>query len=122
MTDNNPQADLKNAALALYYYAAERIKEGKSRAAVIDDLIAKGVSRETAETMLDKLDESRANVARQSGYRNTAFGIAIVGMLALPLFGVFVPQVTGILQIVVLLLMAIGVYFLIRGIMQILGL
>ncbi|MEL6309521.1 MAG: hypothetical protein AAFV98_19930 [Chloroflexota bacterium] len=120
----NPQqdTDMKNAALALYYYAAERIKEGKSRAAVIDDLMQKGIGREIAENMLDKLDESRTNVTRQYGYRNAVFGGVMLVLFGLPLLGIFVPQVTGIVQFIVILLVAVGVFFLARGIMQIVGL
>lgn len=119
----NPQqeADLKNAALALYYYAAERIKEGNSREAVIDDLMKKGVGRDTAESMLDKLNTSRDNVTRRYGYRNALFGSAVMLLFGLPLLGIAVPQVTGIMQLIVILLVAVGMFFLVRGIMQMAG-
>lgn len=119
MSEN--RTDLENAALALYYYAAELIKEGKSEKEVISTLIDRGVTRETAETMLERLNVSRANVARRSGYRNALFGGALVILTVLPLFGIFVEQPVGFSQILTILLLAVGVVMLGRGLMQIFG-
>ena len=112
---------MENAALALYYHAAQMIKAGKAREEIITDLIGKGINRETAENMLDKLNQSRGNVARQSGYRNAALGAAVSILAALPILGILVPQVTGTAFGVAVLLLGIGLVILVRGVLQIVG-
>jgi hypothetical protein len=112
---------MENAALALYYHAAQLIKAGKSRDEIITELTSKGINRDTAENMLNKLDKSRANVARQHGLRNMALGGAVSVLAALPLLGILVPAVTGTAFGVAVLLLGIGLFILGRGILQIIG-
>lgn len=121
MTDKE-RSPLEEAALAFYYHAATMIKEGKSRKDILKDLTSKGVGRETAENMLDKLEKSRANVARRSGYRNAFVGIVIIVMMLLPLFGIGIAKVAGVSFSLAIILLACGVLVLGRGIMQITGL
>jgi uncharacterized membrane protein len=113
---------METAALAVYYHAAQMIKAGKSREEIITDLIEKGISRETANNMLDKLDESRANVARNRGYRNLFLGVVLIVLMILPIFGLIVPQVTGTALGVAVLILGCGFFAAVRGIMQIIGL
>lgn len=120
MSDN--RSDLENAALALYYYAAELVKEGKSSKEVVDILIQRGITRESAETIMQRLNVSRDNIARRSGYRSIVFGVIIIGMMLLPLLGIFLPQATGISIIILIVVMAVGVVIAGRGIMQVMGL
>lgn len=121
MSDQDRSA-MENAALALYYHAAQMIKDGKSNEDILEDLISKGVSRETAATMLEKLNQSRANVAKQSGYRNAAIGMVLVVLASLPVFGIGIAQASGVPLGIAFLLMGCGIYALGRGIMQITGL
>jgi hypothetical protein len=121
MSDQNP-SPMEAAALALYYHAAQLIKEGKSREEVVDDLVSKGVQRATAENMLDKLNQSRANVARQRGYRNILFAIGLILVALLPLLGIMMPKLVGVTLIIPLLMLAYGIFLLGRGLMQIIGL
>jgi uncharacterized membrane protein len=116
------RSPLEEAALAFYYHAATMIKEGKSRKDILKDLTSKGVSRETAENMLDKLEQSRVNVAQRSGYRNTFIGVVLIIMMIPPLFGIGIVKVAGVSFVSALIFMACGVFALGRGIMQITGL
>ena len=112
---------MENAALALYYHAAQMIKAGKSREEIITELTSKGINRDTVENMLTKLDQSRANVARRSGYRNAAFGGVLTIFALLPILGIFIPQVTGVAFTVAAILLVIGLFVLVRGVLQIIG-
>lgn len=115
-------SSLEEAALAFYYHAAKMIKEGKSRKDIIKDLTSKGVSQKTAENMLDKLDQSRVNVAKRSGYRNAFVGVVIIIMMILPLFGIGIAKVVGTSFTIAIILLGCGIFALGRGIMQITGL
>ena len=121
MSDQNRTA-MENAALALYYHAAQMIKEGKSDEEVLEDLVSKGVNPETAASMLEKLNESRANVAQRRGYRNVFIGIVLIVLMIFPISGIGVPQVFEVMLGIALLIMGYGIYTLGRGIMQITGL
>ena len=121
MSDQN-SSPMETAALALYYHAAQMIKEGKSRETIVNDLVSKGIQRATAENMLDKLNQSRANVARQRGYWNTLLGIGLIVLALLPILGIFIPKLVGVMLIVPLLILACGVFLLGRGLMQVTGL
>ncbi|GAB5493281.1 MAG: hypothetical protein Phog2KO_34960 [Phototrophicaceae bacterium] len=120
MSDN--RSDLENAALALYYYAAELVKEGKTSDEVVAILVERGVSQESAETIMTRLNISRDNVARRSGYRSIGFGMFIIILMLLPLFGIFLPTATGASVIILILVMAVGFVIVGRGVMQVLGL
>jgi hypothetical protein len=116
-----PPNPMEEAALALYYHAAQLIKQGKSREAIITELMSKGINRETAEKMLAKLDVSRANVARKSGYRNLGLGTIVIVLSVIPLFGLTGTQAQGWQFAAAILLLAIGILQAGRGIMQITG-
>ncbi|MGJ3239303.1 MAG: hypothetical protein ACFE0Q_11400 [Anaerolineae bacterium] len=111
--------DGENLAMAFYVYAAQLIKEGKSRQQVIDTLMERGISHENAETIVTRLNQSRDNVTRRSGYRHLAFGSAIILLSLLPLFGVFVEPVTGFSAIVAIIVLASGVLIAWRGVMRV---
>jgi uncharacterized membrane protein len=116
------RSPMEEVALAFYYHAAVMIKEGKSRKEIIKDLTSKGVSDETAENMLNKIDQSRANVARQHGYRNAFIGAGVLIFMLIPLFGIGIAKVTGASFVLAIIFFACGVFILGRGIMQITGL
>lgn len=116
------RSPLEEAALAFYYHAATMIKEGKSRKEIIKDLTSKGVRRSTAENMLDKLDISRANVARRSGYRNAFIGSVVTILMLLALLGIGFVQATGTSFVMAIIFLGCGIFILGRGIMQITGL
>ena len=112
------ESNLENMAMALYVYAAQLVKEGKTRQQIIDNLMERGVSRESAETIMTRLNESRNNVTRRSAYYYLGFGIVLIILSLLPLFGIVVQQVDGIGTAIAILLMAIGVVILIRGVLK----
>jgi len=116
------RSPLENAALALYYHVAQMIKAGKSREDIITELVRQGVNRETAESMLDRLDKSRAKVARQNGYRNAFIGIVVTTMGLLPIAGILVPRAEGGTLFAAVIILGCGVFALGRGLMQITGL
>jgi hypothetical protein len=121
MSQLPPSDPMEKAALALYYYAAELIKQGMPREDIVNALIAKGINRETAERMLAKLDVSRANVARRAGYRNLFLGGIAVLLSILPLFGIAGPPAEGFSFWVAIAVLAIGLIQAGRGILQIMG-
>lgn len=116
------RSQMEEVALAFYFHAATMIKEGKSRQEILKDLTSKGVSPETAENMLNKIEQSRINVARRSGYRNTFIGAVIIIFMLIPLFGIGIVKVTGTAFLMAILILACGIFALGRGIMQITGL
>ena len=72
--------------------------------------------------MLDKLNQSRANVARRLGWRNAITGGFVVAASLLIIFGIFSGErATGIALIICVLLLMIGGWFVLRGTMQITG-
>jgi hypothetical protein len=115
-------SSMEQVALAFYFHAATMIKEGKSRKEILKDLTSKGVSLETAENMLDKIELSRANVARRSGYRNAFIGTVLIGLMLIPLLGIGILQVTGAMFFVAIIILSCGIFAFGRGIMQITGL
>lgn len=117
--DSSP---METAALALYYHAAQMIKAGQSRDDIITELISKGINRDTAENMLVKLNQSRTNVTRQTGYRNAFIGAVLIVLMLLPIFGIFVPKVVGTSLTIALAIIGCGIFALGRGLMQIIGL
>jgi hypothetical protein len=121
MSQEPPNNPMEEAALALYYHAAQLIKQGKSREAIITELMSKGINRETAERMLAKLDVSRANVARKSGYRNLGLGALVIVLSLVPLFGITGTQAEGWQFVAAIVLLGLGILQAGRGIMQITG-
>ncbi|MDQ7028089.1 MAG: hypothetical protein Q9P44_21305 [Anaerolineae bacterium] len=117
--DSSP---METAALALYYHAAQMIKAGQSHADIKKELISKGINPETAENMLVKLNRSRTNVMRQTGYRNAFAGVVLIAMALLPIFGIFAPTAVGTSLTIALAIIGCGVFALGRGLMQIIGL
>lgn len=115
------RSDMETAALALYYYAAELMKEGKTREQIIFTLVERGVSRDAAETILQRLDASVENVQRRRGYRELVFGLVISIFALMPLFGIFVERVQGISLFVTLIVLTAGLVIIGRGLMQVLG-
>jgi hypothetical protein len=112
------RSPMESAALAVYYHAAQLIKEGRSRDEIIRQLMKQGLSYDTAMTVLDKLATSQVNVARRSGKRNIMTGSTIVFFAMLSLLGIGVKQITGIALIPVLIILLAGLYVLGRGILQ----
>lgn len=117
MSDN--RNDLENVAMALYVYAAQLIKEGKSHQEIIDILMQRGLSRESAETIMMRLNESRDNVTRRSGYITIVFGAIVVMTSLFPLFGVVVERVEGFSMMIAFLLMAVGIVIIGRGLTKV---
>lgn len=117
------RSPMEQAALALYFHAAQMIKEGKTREQIERHLIHdKGVSPKTAKIMLDKLNDSRANVARKLGWRNAVTGAFVVAASLLIIFGVLSGErATGVSLAVCIVLLMIGGWFVLRGTMQITG-
>lgn len=118
MTDDQQQPRLEDAALALYYHAAEMIKAGKTAQEIKSDLIRKGVRPETAQLMLERLDKSRDNVALKYARRRMITGsvMCFVGVvLGLGLFGdgSNLPAMLFSLGVVVF-----GVFWLLGGVAQ----
>lgn len=121
MSQLPPSDPIEKAALALYYHAAELIKQGMPREEIIKNLMSKGINRESAEKMLAKLDVSRANVARKAGYRNLMLGGLVVLFCILPLFGFIGEPAQGWLFWSLILVLGVGLIQAGRGIMQIMG-
>jgi len=113
---------MEDAALALYYHAAQLIKEGRSQDAIVRELVKRGVSSETARKMLAKLEQSQVNVAQRSGYRNVLIGTTLMLLMLIPLFGIGVDPVAGTYLSITILFLGGGLFALGRGILQILGL
>jgi hypothetical protein len=122
MSQQAPIDPLEEAAMALYYHAAQLIKQGKPRESIISELMSKGINRETAERMLAKLDVSRANVARKSGYRNLFIGLIAIVLCVIPLFGLLGNQAEGWQFWALIIVLGIGIIQAGRGILQITGL
>lgn len=118
----NQRSPMEDAAIALYYHVAQRIKEGKSRQDIMSELTQLGIQPQTAEAMLNKLDESRANVARRNGYRNALMGAVISGLALLPIFGIGIAAAQGPALALAVFILGGGLIVLIRGLMQITGL
>jgi hypothetical protein len=112
---------MEQAAMALYIHAARLIKEGKSRKEIKKQLKSQGISDEIADTVLRRISESQANVARRAGYRNLLLGGLITVLAVLLLSGTLTDPATGAGVIVVVLLMAAGILAIGRGLMQIQG-
>ncbi len=123
--DNKQETVMQQAAIALYYHAAQMIKAGKSREEIERHLIHdKGIKPQTARNMLDKLNESRANVARRAGYRNIIMAVLVLmlGITILTGIGGDGSGATGIRQFVAMLIIVAGGMFGVRALMQIFGL
>ncbi len=112
------RSPMESAALAVYYHAAQLIKDGHSRDEIIRQLMKQGLSYDTANTVLDKLAQSQVNVARRSGKRNVLTGGTIVVFTFLSILGIGVEQITGIALIPVVIIMLVGLYILGRGVLQ----
>ena len=120
MTQPSEQ-DLQNAAMALYVHAAQMIKAGKSRDAILNDLVRQGVSMDTAKVILERLNQSRDNVTRRYGYRNAFIGVILIVLMTVSLLGIGIDRATGASYAVGLLVLACGVLALGRGLLQIYG-
>lgn len=122
MTDPDKQrSPMESAVLGLYVHAAQRIKEGATYDEIEEELMQMGMKRETAQTLLQRLDESRDNVTRRKGYRNAFIG-AVTTAAALSLaFGVFGPITNVAVQVMTFVILLCGVYALVRGVMQIMS-
>ncbi len=106
---------LETAALAVYYHAAQLLQDGESHAEIEAKLVQQGISKQQAQTILRRLEQSRRSVARRRGWRNIFTGGVLVGLLLLPLFGIGVPAVSGGQLLFALLLLLCGLYILGRG-------
>lgn len=121
MSNHDAPSSMENMAMALYVHAAELIKAGKSRKEIKKQLMAQGITADTAETILTRLAESQVNVARKAGYRNALAGAFIIVMSVLLLTGVITLS-SGLLgSIVTVGLLLAGIYFAGRGVLQING-
>jgi hypothetical protein len=108
---------LEKAALALYYYAAQQLKAGKSDGDIHQDLMSKGVSAERATQMLARLRQSSQRMARQAGYRHMGVG-AINLVLG---FSLLLGGIGGIVSILAWTAMGIGFAFFARGMLKVIG-
>lgn len=112
---------MEEAALAMYYHVAQQLKAGKTQEDIITELEAKGIKRETAHIMLERLAQSQRNVEARDGKRNVAIGMCISlisGGLAFGWLGL--PYDGGLPVLPALAGLGIGLYWLARGALQIL--
>lgn len=113
---NDTQASMEEAALALYYRAAEMIKSGLSSEEVEKRLIESGVRADTAHTIMERLGKARTNVTRQSGRRNLLVGAVLMGLALMTLVFSSGDTISMMLAIAT---GVIGIFWLIRGVQQI---
>lgn len=113
----DPAQSMEEAALALYYRAAEMIKSGLSPNEVEQRLIDSGIRADTARTIVERLGESRINVTHQSGRRNLTVG-AVLMALALVML-VFAADGDTATRVLSVLTGVIGLFWLLRGVQQI---
>lgn len=111
--------NLEQVAMALYVYAAQLIKEGKSPEEVIAILQERGLTQTSAETIMTRLNQSRDNVTRRGGYVQIFFGGLVAVLGSLPLFGLLVEQSEGLSTIIAILVMAIGIVIIGRGVLRV---
>lgn len=117
---NDPMQDL---ALALYYRVAELMKNGKTRDQIITELGLQGVNRETVEMMLGRLKQSQRNVEKRRGRLNVVVGLVLIGIAGGMIFGWFgIPLANSLAVIPAYVALAIGGYWLVRGVFQVMGL
>lgn len=114
-----PKNPLEDAALALYYRAAELLKAGKRQEEVIWELTKQGVKRETAQKMLARIAESQRRVEVRQGWRNVFVG-GVLTFFALGLtFGWFgFAPANGLAIFPTLAGLGAGCYWLVRGLLQ----
>ncbi len=115
----NDDTKLEKVAMALYVYAAQLVKEGKTHDQIIDILVQRGINPESAETIMTRLNQSRDNVTRRSGYINLVFGAIVIVLSLFPLFGVIVPQSDPIGIVIAILMMAVGIVIAGRGALKV---
>lgn len=122
MTEPDLQDPYQDLALALYYHMAELVKAGKTREQIVYEMGLKGVKRDTVEKMLARLEASQRSVQRQQGWRHIALG-GVVTFIALGLtFGLFgFAPANAIAIFPTLIALAIGGYWLVRGLLEIAG-
>lgn len=122
MNDSEPRDPYQDLALALYYRVAELVKAGKTREQIIYEMGRQGVKRDTVEKMLARLAESQRSVQRQQGWRHIVLG-GVVTFVALGLtFGIFGFAPANALAIFpTLVALAIGGYWLVRGLFEVAG-
>ncbi|MGB1286516.1 MAG: hypothetical protein ACPG7F_08290 [Aggregatilineales bacterium] len=119
MSDNPDSANaMEHLALALYYNAAEMMKEGKSSEEIVGWLIEKGVKPDTAHQMMEKLGVSRINVIRRYGRRNLIAGMLICGIGLALATGTLNLQVGDEIRLLAGLALLPGGYLLLRAVMQ----
>ncbi|MCS6834832.1 MAG: hypothetical protein NZ750_02300 [Anaerolineae bacterium] len=115
------QERLEKTALALYYHAAQMHKAGKSDEDIIADLGSKGVQATTAQRMLERLRQSRQNVARKGGQRLMLMG-ALNLLLGLGLLlGVFGPLANPVVLALAWIAVGLGFGMFARGMVQVIG-
>lgn len=68
------QASTDEVLQALYTFAAEEMRAGKNREQVEMALMEKGVDRDSATTIAGNLFQYRAQLARQSAFKNIIAG------------------------------------------------
>ena len=123
MSEHTPeeQERLEKAALALYYHAAQMHKAGRSDEDIIADLGSKGVQAATAQRMLDRLRQSRQNVARKGGQRLMLMG-AFNLLLGLGLLlGMFGPLANTAVLALAWIAVGLGFGMFVRGMVQVIG-
>lgn len=69
--------------MAVYRFAAECLKVGMSNERVVDELTKRGLSRDTARTVVQKLNEVRRRAKREAAYANMGKGgvICLIGIV-----------------------------------------
>lgn len=122
MTNNEERTPMEQAAIALYFHAAQMIKEGLSEEEVIENLTNQGVSRETAEMMMRRIETSRDNVTKRFGTRNVISGAVVTALGLLLWFGPFDVATDILRQSVGFIIFGIGSFVLVRGLLQVSGL
>lgn len=74
------QKQLEQAALALFYHAAEMIKAGQTPEQVEREFVAQGVKPDTARNLMQRLGQSRTRVTQRAGQRNLMLGLLLIAL------------------------------------------
>lgn len=74
---NAPQPSQQEIARAVYGFAADMMKKGVGRSAVEKALVEKGLTTETARSIVNNLFQMRSEAIRQAAMKNMAIGAAI---------------------------------------------
>ncbi len=77
------EQDAKNAAQAIYTYAAQMMSKGANRKKIVEALKTQGIDDASANIVVDRLEQIRRQAARDHSGRDMMIGglICIVGII-----------------------------------------